>query len=100
MQIKTTTVVSLDDNEFNSLVNEHFPQTQGDYEVVAYQEIGNDTDLTCNITMGFHNKYFGSIEEEFSSKSDFRFRFDAICHELVKKGVFPDNSTIIVDASW
>ena len=100
MKIETTTVVTLDSNEFDNLVNEHFPQAENQYEVVAYQEIGNDTDLTCEIDMEFHNKYYEKLGKEFKTPNDFRWEYNTICHELVKKGVFPDKSTIIVDASW
>lgn len=100
MKIKTTTIVTLDSTEFDQLVNEHFPQTNGDYEVVAYQEIGNDTDLTCTIDMEFHDEYWERLGKELQTADDFRWKFSSICHELVKKEVFPNNSTIIVDASW
>ena len=97
MKIETVTTVSMSDNEFNAFVNAEFPAIKGNYEIVAFEELANGVNKVCVINMEFHDKY--STNDVYEEFDDFRYVFNSLCHELVKRGIIP-TGTIIVDCSW
>lgn len=98
MKVESKLVVTLHYDEFDNMVREHFPVAK-DYEVVAYQEMNNDSNIVVDIDMAFHNKYSW---EPFDEPRDFMFRANDIVHELYKAGKFPvgDDVQIIINISW
>ena len=98
MKAETKLVVTLDYDEFDNMVREHFPIAKG-YEVVAFQEMNNDSNIIVDINIEFHDKY---STEPFEQRRDFMFRVNDIVHELYKAGKFPvgDDVQIVISVSW
>lgn len=97
MKIETTTVITMDDNEFNKLVNDNFPAIDGKYEICAFDELSNDTNKVFKIDMAFHDE--NSDDDVYEEFNDFKYTSRNLCHILVKKGLIP-TGTIIIDCSW
>ena len=98
MRTITTNLITLDENEFNTLVNYYFPKYKDTYNLFEDQDM-NVSQICVTIDMEYFSKY-GKFKYKNDNKYKFERDFIKICHKLVKKEVFPEDATIIVVKCW
>lgn len=85
-------------DEINSLVNDNFPQAQGKYECLAYEEYGNDEAHTFDVNLD--SKVWEDDVKEIK-EGKFQFKLHLLLDELARMGKLPfTKGELVLEVSY
>jgi hypothetical protein len=85
-------------HQLDDFINEHFKPVNGEFEILAYEELGNDCVAEFNINI---DNEFNDYDKEQIKKGNFMFQTTGILNELSRKGILPmTEGKIIVEVSY
>jgi hypothetical protein len=95
-----TGAVVLDYDEFDKLVNDNIPSAKGKYEIIAYEELSNDSAVVFEEVGGdYDDEFFQKLTLPDIEAGNLMYRAGSLLEVLCHKGVIlPGN--YIIEVSW
>lgn len=92
--MQTKTVINMEYDELDALINEHIPSANGEYEFIAYQEANNGSLYSFDV-----DSRVAPSDREKIEKGDLMWQAGGLLDMLCEKGVIPAGE-YIVEVFW